>query len=184
MSTATFRRCAYIAQLRGTSGPASDIIGLRRRADSVSHQLQPRCHPRFRAAQQGLKRLAAGLLLLLLAACGGAIDGEEARLCRLVVPALNEGAALALDPARRGPFPLSLRIDYGVTAPAGGSASRFVICRFSASRNAKGQRELVGLATELGPMADASFFFLRRFYLDVPGAALDPAPPALGEGVH
>lgn len=125
----------------------------------------------------------ACLLLLLLAACGGAIDAEEARLCRLVMPALNEGAALALDPARRGPFPLSLRIDYGVTAPAGGSASRFVICRFSASRNAKGQRELVGLATELGPMADASFFFLRRFYLDVPGAALDPAPPALGEDV-
>ncbi len=67
---------------------------------------------------------------------------------------------------------------------AGGDAGgaqlrqRFVICRFSLERGARGARDLVGLATEHGPMADASFYFLKRFYLEAADAApVDPAPP-------
>jgi branched-chain amino acid transport system permease protein len=130
----------------------------------------------------------------LLASCGAGIDADEARLCRQVLPALdNDNARLVVGETRVGPFPHSLRIDYRAVreppqAQAREGASeliriRFVICRFSAERTAQGRRELTGIATEFGPMADASFYFLRRFYLEAPGAAPpDPAPP-VAEGV-
>jgi branched-chain amino acid transport system permease protein len=129
--------------------------------------------------RMGAARAAMAFIVLAIAACADGIEPDEARLCRLAVPALNDGAALALDVARKGPFPLSIRIDYRVIADGRPDQARFVICRFAAARNAQGRRDLVGLATEHGPMADASFYFLRRFYLQATGAApVDPAPPA------
>lgn len=126
-----------------------------------------------------LPRLAAAILLLMLAGCALGPDADEARLCRTAIPALiAEGAGVTIVRTREGPFPNSLRIDYHEVKADEPTRIRFVICRFSADRNARGQRELTGLATEYGPMADASFYLLRRFYLesrDEPPR--DPAPP-------
>jgi branched-chain amino acid transport system permease protein len=106
---------------------------------------------------------------------------EEARLCRLTLPALNVGARLELQPPRPGPFPGSLRIDYRAVDADGRQRQRFVICRFGPAPTGamrSGGRNLTGLATEFGPMADASFYFLRRFYLDRRDPPpTDPAPP-------
>jgi branched-chain amino acid transport system permease protein len=122
--------------------------------------------------------LALVSLCAALAACGPDIDPAEARLCRLTLPALdNAGARLAIDRTAPGPFRHSLRIDYRAMREGELTRIRHVICRFSAERNARGQRELVGLATEFGPMADASFYLLRRFYLDrTDPPPVDPAP--------
>lgn len=129
-------------------------------------------------------RLAAAILLVLLAACGELIDADEARLCRMTLPALNDAARLDVQQTRPGPFPFSLRIDYRAIGADGAMQARFVICRYSSERGARGPRVLTGLATEFGPMADASFFFLKRFYLDVPDAgAVDPAPPTASAGL-
>jgi branched-subunit amino acid ABC-type transport system permease component len=124
-------------------------------------------------------RLAAAILLVLLAACGELIDADEARLCRMTLPAINDTARLDIQQTRPGPYPFSLRINYRAIGADGAMQARFVICRFSADRGARSQRDLTGLATEFGPMADASFFFLKRFYLDAPAAgAADRAPPS------
>lgn len=123
-------------------------------------------------------RLAAAILLVLMAACGELVDAGEARLCRLVLPALNDGARITVEQTRPGPFPASLRIDYRAIRSEGQAQQRFVICRFSLERGARNLRELTGLATETGPMADASLYFLKRFYLEAADALLvDPAPP-------
>ncbi|MGL4440217.1 MAG: branched-chain amino acid ABC transporter permease [Bosea sp. (in: a-proteobacteria)] len=123
-------------------------------------------------------RLAAAILLVLLAACGELVDAGEARLCRLTLPALNVNARLSVEQTRSGPYPASLRIDYRAIRAEGQVQQRFVICRFSAERGARNLRDLIGLATETGPMANASFYFLKRFYLEAPDAApVDPAPP-------
>lgn len=127
-------------------------------------------------------RLVTAILLGLLIGCGSLIDAEEARICRLALPALNaEGVAIGIERVAPGPYPQSLRIDYRATED-GAARMRFAICRFSAQRNLRGERELTGLATEAGPVADASFYFLKRFYLDAPeGGQVDPAPPGQGD---
>lgn len=128
-------------------------------------------------------RFIAPLFLLLLAgalaSCGNLIDAGEARTCRLALPAINQdGARLSVERTIPGPYPFSLRIDYRAIRDDGTARMRFVICRFRADRDARGLRALTGLATEFGPMADASFYFLKRFYLDAPDSdAADPAPP-------
>jgi branched-chain amino acid transport system permease protein len=124
-------------------------------------------------------RLSAAILIVLLAACGELIDADEARLCRMTLPAINDAARLDIQQTRPGPFPFSLRIDYRAIGADGAMQARFVICRFSAERGARSKRDLIGLATEFGPIADASFFFLKRFFLDAPATgAADRAPPS------
>ncbi len=124
-------------------------------------------------------QLLSTILLLLLASCGELIDAGEARTCRLALPAINQnGARLSVERTVPGPYPFSLRIDYRTIRDDGTARMRFVICRFSPDRDARGARPLTRLATEFGPMADASFYFLKRFYLDAPDSdAFDPAPP-------
>lgn len=123
-------------------------------------------------------RLAAAILLVLMTACGELVDADEARLCRLTLPALNDVARLTVEQTKPGPYPASLRIDYRAIRGEGQVQQRFVICRFSTERGGRNLRELTGLATETGPLADASFYFLKRFYLEAGGVAPpDPAPP-------
>lgn len=127
-----------------------------------------------------LSRLAAAILVLFAAGCALGPDADEARLCRLTLPALIEaGSRIDIQRMREGPFPNSLRIDYHEIRTDEPTRIRFVICRFSNDRNAQGKREFTGLATEYGPMADASFYLMRRFYLEArDGQPADPAPQA------
>jgi branched-subunit amino acid ABC-type transport system permease component len=98
----------------------------------------------------------------------------------MALPALNgENVRIVVERTARGPFADSLRIDYRAVEADGSIRLRHVICRFDATMNAQGARPLTGLATEFGPMADASFYFMRRFWLEG-GNAVDPAPPAPG----
>ncbi len=124
-------------------------------------------------------RLAAAILFLFLASCGEIVDAEEARLCRLALPALNQdGARLSVERTAPGPYPFSVRIDYRAISPEQEGRMRVAICRFSSTRDARGQRDLAGIATETGPMADASFYFLKRFYLEAPDGAATAASRA------
>ncbi len=99
------------------------------------------------------------------------------------MPALiDEGSRIAIQRTAPGPFAQSLRIDYHEIRPGLPTRIRFVICRFASERTARGGRELTGLATEFGPMADASFYLLKRFYLEARDAPpVDPAPPGAYE---
>jgi branched-chain amino acid transport system permease protein len=116
--------------------------------------------------------------LLLLCACGIAVDGEQARICRLALPALNApDARISLLRSVPGPGPRQVRLDYRVERPEGLPALRSITCSFAGEGVAANKSEVVGIATERGPLSESTLYFLRRFYLDTPeGVAGDPGP--------
>jgi len=125
-------------------------------------------------------RFAPHLLALsLLAACGIAIDADQARVCRSALPALNPDAVVTVERVREGPVPRSLRVDYVARYPDRPVLERYAICQFAAEGLAVRKADLIGLATEEGPMSGASLYLLKRYYLDTPeGAAGDPGSRA------
>jgi branched-subunit amino acid ABC-type transport system permease component len=138
-------------------------------------------------------------LLVPLAACAPSADPDELRLCRLTLPALNDpGTVIDVLRAGTGPGRRDIRIDYRIETPDGVTRQRFIICRFAPLQTGAERGTLVGIATERGPMADASLHFLRRYYLTDPtvqwndpgpgataarGAALSPARAFLAQQV-
>ncbi|MBV9076279.1 MAG: hypothetical protein JO048_02205, partial [Methylobacteriaceae bacterium] len=125
-----------------------------------------------------LRYLRVGWLvgLLALAGCGRELDAEQARLCRMAVPALApDRTALAISRIMPDLEPGSVRVEYRAGSPL--RAGR-VVCRFAASGLQAGKSDLVAIDTEHGPVSGASLYLLRRYYLDAPEATLaDPGPP-------
>jgi branched-chain amino acid transport system permease protein len=120
----------------------------------------------------------ASVGLSLLAAACGRVDADQERICREVVAPLNpDDAVRDIAPARTGPLPDSLRIDYTVADGSGRLRGRYVLCRFAGSGLAAEKSLLIGIATEDGPLPDANFYFLKRFYLDAAEAEKAAGPP-------
>jgi len=119
---------------------------------------------------------AALLLVLALGACGLSVDAEQARVCRLALPALNEsGARITVTRALPGPAG-AVRLDYAAEG-GGRRRERSALCRFAASGLDPNKAELVGIETESGPVAGSTLYLLKRFYLESPeGVASDPGP--------
>jgi branched-chain amino acid transport system permease protein len=118
-------------------------------------------------------------LMLAIAGCNPFLDAEQARICRTAIPPLNhEGAEFHITRTTRGPLPGSIRVDYTVGAAAQ-RTSRIIVCTFAAEGLDQQKSVITGIATERGPLPDASFYFLRRFYLNAPGEP--PADPGAAE---
>jgi branched-chain amino acid transport system permease protein len=124
----------------------------------------------------------AGLILLVLALLGGcalAVDAEQARVCRRVLPALvpaGDGRLRVLRVAP-GPGPASLRLDFALETPGRTARPHAILCRFAAEGLATNKADLVGVDTEGGPVSGASLYLLKRYYLDsLEGIVGDPAP--------
>ncbi len=131
------------------------------------------------------------LLALALTSCGEPFDTDQQRLCRQAIPALNApGTPLSIERSGAGPRSNSLRITY-VAGPATGPARRRSIdCLFAGEGQGLRRGALIGIASDGEPMSDASFYLLRRFYLENreepppdPGAALKDGLPELSPGL-
>jgi branched-subunit amino acid ABC-type transport system permease component len=121
-------------------------------------------------------RLAAlsGIFVLLLSACSGVLDADQARICRTILPALNPPDTMfRIVRMGHGVAPATVRIDYRAVAPGGTPRERVLVCLFAGEGLSRNRQELTGIVTEHGPMAEAPFYFLRRFYLGSPDAALE-----------
>jgi branched-chain amino acid transport system permease protein len=127
---------------------------------------------RFGRAVTGL---AALIFLLAVTACGQSIDSEQMRVCRSILPALNEGGRITVLKAEPGPAPHSLRLDYEVERIDRVPLQRRIICRFAGEGLATRKADLTAVVTEEGPISGASLYLLKRYYLDTPeGVAGDP----------
>jgi branched-chain amino acid transport system permease protein len=114
-----------------------------------------------------------------VASCTSSIDPDQARLCRLVIPALNPGVErIVVERTIPDSRPNTIRIDYHVEPEQAVTHVRFLRCRFGGSGLERSKTELVGVATELGTMPEASFYFLKRFWLNsVDEPPVDPGAP-------
>lgn len=136
------------------------------------------------------------LLMLALAGCGERFDTDQRRLCRqAIVPFNPPDARIAIQRSGRGPVANSLRITYRTERAGGLSRTRTLDCLFQGHGSGMQRGVLIGLASDGQPMSDASFYLMRRFYLENraepppdPGAAqlddLPRLPPALAYGLQ
>src|SRR4051812_39481393 len=113
--------------------------------------------------------------LSLLSACGHSVDGEQTRVCRTALPALNPGRRITVLRAEPGPGPRSLRIDYAVEFRNRPILDRSIICQFASEGLSPNKTDLTGIITERGPLPGASLYLLKRYYIETPeGLAGDP----------
>lgn len=136
------------------------------------------------------------LLGLMLAGCGERFDTDQTRLCRQAIPPLNPpGARIEVERATAGPRPNVLRLFYRSQIGAGAPRQRTIDCLFASEGVGIERGALIGVASDGRPMSDASFYLLRRFYLENrdepppdPGAArledLAEVPLALAYGLQ
>lgn len=121
----------------------------------------------------------------LLAACSWTIDADQARVCRSTLPALNPGAAIAVQRIRKGATANSLRVDYTVQYPERPPLDRNATCTFAAEGLAISKADLIGLETEEGPISGASLYLMKQYYLQSPeGIAADPGSPPAADAIE
>ena len=121
--------------------------------------------------------------LLALAACASALDPDQARLCRLALPALADAQAnitvvrQSLLPASGADSRPGVRIDYRTRIEGNAPHSDFAECRFGGAGEAAGRLALLAMRTRTGEMPERQLMTLKRFWLDTPDAQIeDPAP--------
>jgi len=110
----------------------------------------------------------------LLADCGSAIDSEQLRVCREVIPAVNPDGTELRELRYAVGLP-GLRIDYEARAPGETSRVRYVACAFAGRTFSADRLDLTAVETDSGGLGDAQLYFLKRFWL---GSA-----PDAGEGL-
>jgi branched-chain amino acid transport system permease protein len=135
----------------------------------------------LRNSRAVIRRLACLAILLALAACSTLVETDQARLCRMALPALvPSGAIVTVLKQREFEGGRGLRVDYRLSGLGAPAETRFAECRFKAPGRPERSEDLVSLTTDDGRLSDVSLTFLIRFWLATPeGRAADPAP--LGE---
>src|SRR6516162_6069071 len=94
----------------------------------------------------------AFLIAALVAGCGNRVDGEQARICREAITALNPDGTQLSD-LRESPFALAeqgVRIDYLARPPGETDARRYVACGFAGRTFSPQRLDLVAVVTEGG----------------------------------
>ncbi len=126
-----------------------------------------------------LTRLLGVLIgLALLAGCSAAIETDQARLCRMALPALTpEGARITIEAQRPDPDGRGLMVAFLTGPPRQEPEPHVATCRFRQPGRPHESRDLVSLTLDGEPLSDTQLFFLARYGLATPeGRAGDPAP--------
>lgn len=107
------------------------------------------------------------LLAFALASCSDRFDTDQQRLCRQAIPALNDPAArITIASSAPGPRANILRIRYRAETGPTIARMRIIDCLFAGDSQGLQRGALIGIASDGQPMSDASFYLLRRFYLE------------------
>ena len=125
-----------------------------------------------------MSRLFAVLLATLaLAGCSRLVETDQARLCRMALPAVSPpDSAIEVRSQHEFPDGRGLRVVYRLD-PASPASTHFADCRFRQPGRPLRSDEMISLAIDGRPLSDVSLYFLQRFWLATPGARdADPAP--------
>ena len=127
------------------------------------------------------RRLAVSLIILIaamLAGCSPVLETDQARLCRMALPALMpEGARIAILTQAPDADGRGLNVVFTAHAPGKESQSHLAACRFRSPGRPRESRDLTSLRLDGKPISQAWLFFLIRYWLATPdGRAADPAP--------
>ena len=128
------------------------------------------------------RRLAVRLIVFMtaamLAGCSPVLETDQARLCRMALPALMPQdariAILAQAPDADG---RGLSVAFSAEAPGEEPQTHLAACRFRMAGRPRESRDLTSLTLDGQPLSEARLFLLIRFWLATPdGRAADPAP--------
>jgi branched-chain amino acid transport system permease protein len=130
-----------------------------------------------------LRRRIGVLLIVLtaaatLAGCSPVLETDQARLCRMALPALipqdSRIAILTQAPDKDG---RGLNVVFTAEAPGEEPQTHLAACRFREPGRPRESRDLTSLTLDGQPLSKTRLFVLIRYWLATPeGRAADPAP--------
>jgi branched-chain amino acid transport system permease protein len=121
----------------------------------------------------------------LLGGCAPLLETDQARLCRMALPAIEDSGVL-IRIVRQTEFAdgRGLRVDYLSGAPDQALAPHFAECRFLSPGRPRKSQDLTSIVTDNGPLGAYQLATLIRFWLATSDArAADPLPLAGAESV-
>ena len=128
------------------------------------------------------RRLAFRLIVLLAAAmlvgCSPALETDQARLCRMTLPALMpEAARIAIVAQRPDADGRGLSVAFTARTPGEEPRDHLAACRFREPGRPNELRDLVSVTLDGRSVSEARLYVLIRYWLATPeGRAADPAP--------
>jgi branched-chain amino acid transport system permease protein len=125
-----------------------------------------------------IRLLAALLAVGVIAGCSPALETDQARLCRMALPALiPEDERISIDSQRPDPDGRGLTITFTTASPGGGTSTHGATCRFREAGRPRESRDLISLTLDGDALSNTRLYFLARYWLATPdGRAADPAP--------
>ena len=122
-----------------------------------------------------MRRALPLLAILALAGCSRSFDLEQARYCRIALPALlAPEAQIAIAATSGDPDGKGVVIRFGIAPDA---ARKTIHCRFEPKPDSPARVRLTAVETEAGPLPETQVYFLRRFWLETSeGWRADPEP--------
>ncbi len=129
------------------------------------------------AARQFLP-LSVLLAALCLAGCSPTLETDQARLCRMALPALiPEGEHITIKSQRPDADGRGLVVAFTAGSSREEPTPHVAACRFREPGRPSQSRDLVSLTLDGTPLSDAQLYFLVRYWLaTAEGQAADPAP--------
>jgi branched-chain amino acid transport system permease protein len=127
-------------------------------------------------------RLAVLLIVLIAAAtlggCSPSLETDQARLCRMALPALiTQDAQIAILTQTPDADGRGLRVAFTGKTPGGERQSHLAACRFREPGRPRESRDLTSLALDGRALSETRLFLLIRYWLATPeGRDADPAP--------
>ena len=128
------------------------------------------------------RRLVFRLIVLLpaamLAGCSPTLETDQARLCRMALPALMpEAARIAIVAQRPDADGRGLSVAFTARTPGEEPRDHLAACRFREPGRPNESRDLVSVTLDGRSVSEARLYVLIRYWLATPeGRAADPAP--------
>src|SRR3984957_2587582 len=138
--------------------------------------------PRGAEARGVIGRLAIFSIALMAAAmltgCSPVLETDQARLCRMALPALiPQDARIAILTQAPDVDGRGLKIDFTAQTQGEEPRNHLAACRFRLPGRPHESRDLTSLTLDGQPLSETQLFFLVRYWLATPeGRAADPAP--------